>query len=221
MTEGSQQDEDNGSDNDMFIPMADTTNHMQDLEEESGFHYNNVDNTADPGYHTTYTKCQRVEIFLLKLCTEMEAPLYAFEEIMKWARDKLWMGMENQRPEEVEVSLPGVHGEDTIKVTRFDFTTQLRSLLDDPVLNRDENLVINTEDRFQKYISPDGRLSECLSGSWYNHAWDEMVNDGICDFMIPTPLSSTQTRPRFQYLESLVFSLCRCCWVFSRKSYMR
>ena len=132
MMEGSQeQDEDNGSDNDMFFPMADTTNHMQDLE-ESGFHYDDDDDdedTADPGYHTTYTTCQRAEIFLLKLCTEMEAPLYAFEEIMKWARDKLWMGMENQRPEEVEVSLPGVHGEDTIKVTRFDFTTQLRSLI--------------------------------------------------------------------------------------------
>jgi hypothetical protein len=38
------------------------------------------------GYMTTYTKEQKFEIFLLKLCTEMEAPLYAFEEIMKWAR---------------------------------------------------------------------------------------------------------------------------------------
>ena len=169
-----------------------------------------------PGYQTTYTKSQQVEIYLLKLCTEMEAPLYAFEEIMKWARtaytegyqflprqgnyrsqvDKLetWMGMENQRPEEVLVPLPGVSGEDNIKVTRFDFTTQLRSLLDDPVLNRDENLVINPEDHFQKYMSPDGRLGECLSGSWYNHAWNEMVKDGICDFMIPIILYIDKTQ---------------------------
>jgi hypothetical protein len=108
---------------------------------------------------------------------------------------EIWMGMENQRPEEVSVDLPGIHGAiDVINVTRFDFTTQLRSLLDDPVLNRDENLVLNPVDRFQKYTPPDGRLGECLSGSWYNHAWDEMVNDGVCNFMIPIILYIDKTQ---------------------------
>ena len=102
--------------------------------------------------------------------------------------------MKNQRPEEVAVALPGVHADDSIKVTRFDFTTQLRSLLDDPVLNRDENLVINPDDPFQRYRDPDGLLRECLSGSWYNHAWDEMENDGLCDFMIPIILYIDKTQ---------------------------
>ena len=103
--------------------------------------------------------------------------------------------MENQRPEEVSVNLPGFKNTvDVIKVTRFDFTTQLKSLLDDPVLNRDENLVINPVDRFQKYSPPDGRLGECLSGSWYNHAWAEMEKDGICDFMIPIILYIDKTQ---------------------------
>jgi hypothetical protein len=196
--------------------MADTTNHMEDYEDR--FFFNPEYDQLDlPGYQTTYTKGQRVEVCLLKLCTEMETPLYAFEEIMKWARnafmdgyefmprqttyrtqiDKLetWMGMENQRPEEVSVELPGVKDTiDVIKVTRFDFVTQLRSLLDDPVLNRDENLVINPEDRFQKYSPPDGRLGECISGSWYNHAWDEMEKDGICNFMIPIILYIDKTQ---------------------------
>jgi hypothetical protein len=133
--------------------------------------------------------------------------LYAFEEIMNWARhaylggyqflpiqksyctqiDKLekWMGMENHRPEEKSIEVPGINNMvDTLKVTRFDFLTQFKSLLDDPVLNRDENLAINSTDCFQKYTPPNGLLGECLSGSWYNHAWDEMVKDGICDFMI-------------------------------------
>jgi hypothetical protein len=82
--------------------------------------------------------------------------------------------------------LPGFNNTiETIKVTRFDFMTQVQSLLDDSVLNRDENLVINSIDRFQKYFPPDGRLGECYSGSWYKHAWDKMEKDGICDFMIP------------------------------------
>ena len=185
--------------------------------EDADCYNSDFENLDLPGYHTTYTKSQRVEICLLKLCTEMETPLYAFEEIMKWARQaftdgyefmptqstyrtqidnlETWMGMENQRPEEVSVNLPGFKNTvDVIKVTRFDFTTQLKSLLDDPVLNRDENLVINPVDRFQKYSPPDGRLGECLSGSWYNRAWAEMEKDGICDFMIPIILYIDKTQ---------------------------
>jgi hypothetical protein len=72
--------------------------------------------------------------------------------------------------------------------------TQVQSLLDDSVLNRDENLVINSIDRFQNYFSPDSRLGECLSGSWYNHAWDKMEKDGICDFMNPIILYIDKTQ---------------------------
>jgi len=167
--------------------------------------------------------------------------LYAFEEIMKWAANahhsgydfnprqstyqtqmstlELWMGMDNQRPVEVTVTLPGLSSNelppvdhasnveidasnstplvpppDTINVTTFDFRRQLACLLDDPVLNRDENLVINAEDHFQKYVPPDGRLGECLSGSWYNHAWDTMVANGSCNFMIPIILYIDKTQ---------------------------
>jgi Plavaka transposase len=198
------------------FPMNDTTNHLDDYE-DIGFLNPEFEEMDYHGYTTTYTKEQKFEICLLKLCTEMEAPLYAFEEIMKWARkavvegydflpiqktyrtqiDKLekWMCMENHRPEEISVNLPGFKNTiDTIKVTRFDFMTQVNSLLNDPVLNRDENLVINEIDRFQKYYPPNGRLGECLSGSWYNHAWDEMEKDGICDFMIPIILYIDKTQ---------------------------
>jgi hypothetical protein len=125
---------------------------------------------------------------------------YNFVPIQKTYRtqiDKLekWMGMQDHRPEEKSIEVPGIKNTvDTLKVTRFDFITQFKSLLDDPVLNRDENLVINPTDRFQKYSPPDGRLGECLSGSWYNHAWDEMVKDGICDFMIPIILYIDKTQ---------------------------
>jgi hypothetical protein len=138
----------------------------------------------------------------------METPLYAFEEIMKWAREaykdgyeflpyqktyhtqinnlEKWMGMETHRLEEKIVNLPGFNNTiDTIKVTRFGFMTEVQSLLDDSVLNCDENLVINSIGCFQKYFPPDGQLGECLSGSWYNDAWYKMEKDEICDFLIP------------------------------------
>jgi Plavaka transposase len=198
-------EEDNTSEGN--FPTADPEEDMDDYE-GFGFVNHDADQLDLPGYQTTYTTRREVEIRLLKLCTEMEAPLYAFEEIMKWARHaydlkydfqpkqstyrdqvkklELWMGMENHRPTEIPVSLPSdKRDEDLVNVTVFDFRTQLQSLLDDPVLNRDENLVINAEDRFSRYVPPNGRLGECLSGSWYNHAWDEMEKDGICNFMIP------------------------------------
>jgi hypothetical protein len=68
------------------------------------------------------------------------------------------MGMETHRPDERIVNLPGFNNAiDTIKVTRFDFMTQVQSLFDDSVLNHDENLVTNSIDHFQKYFPPDGR----------------------------------------------------------------
>jgi hypothetical protein len=198
------------------FPMTDYNDTLDDYEDD-GFYNPELDDMEFPGYTTTYTKERKFEIILLKLCTEMETPLYAFEEIMKWAREaykdgyeflpyqksyhtqidslEKWMGMDTHRPEEIIVNLPGFNNTiDTIKVTRFDFMTQVQSLLDDSVLNRDENLVINSIDRFQKYFPPDGRLGECLSGSWYNHAWDEMEKDGICDFMIPIILYIDKTQ---------------------------
>jgi hypothetical protein len=202
---------------DIDFPMADNSNNMEDYYENQDFVNAQYEEFDDERYITTYTLEQKFEICLLKLCTELETPLYAFEEIMNWARhaylggykflpiqksyrtqiDKLekWMGMEDHRPEEKIIEVPGIKNTvDTLKVTRFDFLTQFKSLLDDPVLNRDENLVINSTDRFQKYTPPNGRLGECLSGSWYNHAWDEMEKDGICDFMIPIILYIDKTQ---------------------------
>ena len=67
-----------------------------------------------------FTNARRVEIILMKLLTELEAPLWAFKEIMDWACDAIqtgykfipeqktyqsqivilekWVGMEHMRP---------------------------------------------------------------------------------------------------------------------------
>jgi hypothetical protein len=104
---------------DVNFPMTDYTDNLGDYE-DNGFYNPELDDMDFPGYTTTYTKEQKFEIILVKLCTEMETPLYAFEEIMKKAREankdgyeflpyqktyhtqinnlEKWMGMETHRP---------------------------------------------------------------------------------------------------------------------------
>ena len=163
-----------------------------------------------------FTNARRVEIILLKLLTELEAPLWAFQEIMNWALDayqsgynflpnqksyksqistlEQWVGMDHMRPTQVRVALPGKRAEDTVDVTTFDFISQFHSLLSDPLLNTIDNLVVNPDDPFTQYKSPGGLLSESLSGSWYQHAWMHMETNTEWDFMIPVILYIDKTQ---------------------------
>jgi hypothetical protein len=124
--------------------------------------------------------------------TEIEAPLWAFKEIMDWACDahktgsrfvpeqkkyqsqietvKKWVGMDHMRLEVVTVQLPGIRKDDMINGKTFDFINQFHSLLSDLELNIPTSLVVHPLDPFQQYESPDGLLHESLSGSWYKEA---------------------------------------------------
>jgi hypothetical protein len=128
-----------------------------------------------------------VELTVLKICTKLEAQLWAFKMILNWACDVAqtgykfipqqefyhsqlqiitkWFGMEQMTPKVVKVPLPGVQPDDVVPVTTFDFVSQLHSLLSDTKLNCPANLVINP---FSQYIPPDGCLKEALSWSWYS-----------------------------------------------------
>ena len=55
----------------------------------------------------------------------------------------------------------------SLQFTCFNFTTLLSELLKDITLNQMSNLVVNTMDRFSKYISPSGKLGKINSGYWY------------------------------------------------------
>jgi hypothetical protein len=75
------------------FPMPDDTDYFDDYE-DGGFSNPEFEDNDFHGYTTVYTKEQKFEIILLRLCTEMEAPLHAFEEIMKWARKAQGHGYE-------------------------------------------------------------------------------------------------------------------------------
>jgi Plavaka transposase len=105
-----------------------------------------------------------------------------------------WVGMEHMHPSVVEIPLPGLRAADTIEVTTFDFISQFHSLLSDRELNIPENLVVNQQNPFTRFIAPDGRLGECLSGSWYNNAWEHMEATMDCNFMTPIILYIDKTK---------------------------
>jgi hypothetical protein len=105
-----------------------------------------------------------------------------------------FVGMEACRPAEVSVSMyPRLEADDKLDVVVFDFPTMLASLLNCPILNKLENLVVDPNDRFGKYKSPDGRLGEVNSGYWYDLAYQTLVKDPEEDFLCPIIFTMNKT----------------------------
>ena len=201
------------------VDLLDGPDILDDDLEEHNFNLYMVDTddnflvNSDPA---ACTDARRVEITLLKILTELDSPLWAFRVIMEWAFDahqsgydfmphqksyqaqlqiiSKWVGMAHMRPHVVDVPLPGQRPDDKIQVTTFDFISQFHSLLSDKQLNNTANLVVNAPDPFTQYTPPDGLLKECLSGSWYRHAWAHMEHSTQCNFMIPIILYIDKTQ---------------------------
>jgi hypothetical protein len=81
----------------------------------------------------------------------------------------------------------------TLDVIVFPFATMLSSLLNCPMLNKIENLVVNPHDRFGRYESPDGLLDEVNSGQWYNDTYDKVVDDPTNEFLAPIIFTMDKT----------------------------
>jgi hypothetical protein len=157
-----------------------------------------------------------VEVSLLQILMEIDAPLWAFKVIMDWAFDAnrngykfiphqdsyeaqvrtiaKWVAMDHMTPKVVNVPLPGARPDDKVPVTTFEFTTQFHSLLSDKILNSKENLVVNADDPFSQYVPADGLLGECISGAWYRNAWKHMEENTACNFMVPIILYIDKTQ---------------------------
>jgi hypothetical protein len=156
-----------------------------------------------------FTNDRYIETKLLKILEEIGAPLYAFDVIMEWGfeaqqshynfqpkaqtyRTQLdhlakMTCLQDMYPKVVEVPL----AKDNFKmpVVCFDFIPMLLSLFNDQDINQLDNLVINPDDPFGKYVSPDGRLDEINSGAFYNLAYENMCtkpNDFLCPLVFTT-----------------------------------
>ena len=118
-------------------------------------------------------KTSKVAIRLLKLLKDANAPLYMFDELMSWAKEGASEGaflpqrshqiptrnralkeafarhnLTGFKPKEVDVLLP--NAKIKVGVSTFDVEEVIRSLLTDPELMKDENLLFpNRDDPFE------------------------------------------------------------------------
>jgi hypothetical protein len=161
-----------------------------------------------PQQQRIFTPDDEVEVLLMSLLDRLRCPLYAFDAIMEWGayaqkrgydmttgrrpkrrslvrtiRQKL--KQEHMRPETIEHVFTNATMGDVGKIVRFDFVSCLRDLLLDTDLMALENLVINPDAPYSKYVSPDGLLDEINSGCWYDRAHTKEITD---EYMFLLPL---------------------------------
>jgi len=145
-----------------------------------------------------YLNEDKHQVKLLHLLNKSNVPHFIFDQVQKWARDAYhegydfnpdrftrtaqvkhltkWLGLDHVQPEVVLCSLPGPTPQ-FVPVTRFDFASQLISLLTDPRLVGDiNNLDVNPDDPFGKFVSEDGRLTCFNSGEWYNDVYNKYID---------------------------------------------
>jgi hypothetical protein len=91
--------------------------------------------------------------------------------------------MKSLRPQRELIAIEGPALNTT--VVFFDFISSLKAIFEDPIINRDDNLLVNPDDHFTPYIPPDGLLGEAITGSWYRHACETMIKDPDKDLFFP------------------------------------
>jgi len=170
---------------------------------------------------------QQIEIALLCILRDIGAPLDSFQRIMDWAshaQSKGYTFVPDRSKYDTQVGfLESVFGltslcprqntifleghQNAVQVIHFDFEAHLTSLLDDPVLNQNQNLVVNPENPFHPYPLEKSNRSEILTGSWYGHACSTMITDPDKQFCCPIVISTDKTSisERAEYSSHPVF----------------
>ncbi len=179
------------------------------------------DNVEPMEKHHTFLHTNEIQVEnnLMKLVSDMNVPNDAFKNIMNWAKDAFCTGYQFNsrttnyksqialmgnycnlkycRPYNREVTLPNDLNDPTdtttMNVVCCDFTSMLFALFQDKTLNKLDNLVVNTNDMFSKYVSSDGKLGEVNSSSWYKQAYNNMVTDPNKDFLMPIIFAMDKT----------------------------
>jgi hypothetical protein len=153
-----------------------------------------------PRKQCLFTTDDEVEVLLMSLLDRMRCPRYAFDAIMEWgayAKQQKYdmtigrrakrtslirtlckkLKQEKMRPHTIDHRFANSTFGDIGKIVRFDFVACLMDILFDTDLMKPENLVINPDAPYTKYVSPDGLLDEVNSGRWYDRTWIELITE--------------------------------------------
>jgi hypothetical protein len=154
-----------------------------------------------------FTTAQLHKTKVLQLFSDANAPHYLYKNVIEWGLAAVhdeynfhptrttqtaqvkylekWLKFQKCRPRQIPTNLPGP-GDQVVQTTYFEFTNQLYSLVSDRALFGNlDNLDVNVDNPFGKYVPPNGLLSTINSGQWYNLAYQHEVKDPSKDFVMP------------------------------------
>jgi hypothetical protein len=153
-----------------------------------------------------HTTDQKWTVALLKLLDDMNAPDYAFTDLLLWARaatdnqysfhpvggvsrnkhiDALFASVPNATlllPSVLPVACPDGA---LLEVIVYDFVPQLRSLLQNRHIMKQDNLVLDVDNPLTMYRSPGNVLGEALSESVYESAYHRYITDPSRQLFVP------------------------------------
>jgi hypothetical protein len=182
------------------------------------------------------TRDDVVHLSLLRMCHEINLPLYAYDNIMQWAQDSFRMGYTFPRSApsrriflndlyemyDMKGCTPTVQsvdliGNTTAEVVTFSFEQMIRSLLGDPELFVAENVLfpVNSESPIIPPHNGDD-LGEIISGDWYKTAFNNLCtdpNDFLCPIVLFIDKTHVSEHARWT-LEPVIFTLA----VFNRST---
>jgi hypothetical protein len=146
-------------------------------------------------------------IELMHLCKQARDPLYMFDGIQKWARDTIrddptyFEGpsikrqnvlnslnerycLEGYEPTVHNIGLPSGK---LIDVVIHDFDAAIFSLLSDPYLMQEENLLLNLDEPWKPLSHPENEIGDIHTGSLFKDGWKlycrQNSNDVLCALM--------------------------------------
>ncbi|MGL6009391.1 MAG: hypothetical protein ACRC1D_08040, partial [Culicoidibacterales bacterium] len=152
-----------------------------------------------------YTTDQKWTVKLLKILDSIDAPDDVFGQIILWARNAvaekysfhppgglsrttnvklLFESMQNANKLLPIVKQVG-HSSADNHVIVFDFVPQLLNLLQNKSIMKQENLLIDMDNPLKKFQSPDGKLSDALSGTVYQAAYDRLIDKPDKQLCVP------------------------------------
>jgi hypothetical protein len=153
-----------------------------------------------------HSTTQRWTVSLLKLLNDMNAPDYAFSQLLQWGSNAMSDGYtfnppggvnrnrniaelydtlhnaDKLRPRVQTVVCPPAEPSDVII---FDFAPQLLYLLQNPAHMTAKNLIVDPQNPLQRYAPSDGRLGEACSGTVYRTAYDRLITNPATQFFVP------------------------------------
>jgi hypothetical protein len=192
-----------------------STNEFEASRIHPAGNYSESTNNSALRFGIRFTTEQYHETKLLKILSDANAPHYLYKEVMNWGSAarldnyhfnptrssrkaqvkylEKWLQRQYSRPQQIPTPLPGPFPQ-VVQTTTFNFTNQSFTLIFDQVLFGNlDNLDVNVDDPFGKYVPPNGLLSTINLGQWYNRAYRHEVKDPSKDFMMPIIFACDET----------------------------